>query len=185
MNCREVLLSRHRHGFTLLELLAVLLLTGLLASVAVASFRAARRIANLQQATGGLTALDAAARREAASLGRPVQLLFNLDEQVVQAIDVGMELHRVIDQVTLNGSLRIERIVTPDQSLSAGQIALPCTPASSSHAALTPSYALRIVDDPGPGSIQKEQWILVAGLTGQITTPIDENTVTQIFNPRK
>ncbi|MCC7409231.1 MAG: prepilin-type N-terminal cleavage/methylation domain-containing protein [Phycisphaeraceae bacterium] len=178
-------MPRRRHGFTLLELLAVLLLTGLLASVAVASFRATRRIANLQQATGGLIALDAAARREAASLGRPVQLLFNLDEQVVQAIDVGVESHRAIDQVALSGSLRIERIVTPDQSLSAGQIALSCTQGSSSHATLTPSYALRIIDDPGRSSNPREQWILVAGLTGQVTTSIDEDTVTQIFNPRK
>ncbi|MCC7407059.1 MAG: prepilin-type N-terminal cleavage/methylation domain-containing protein [Phycisphaeraceae bacterium] len=178
-------MPRRHHGFTLLELLAVLLLTGLLASVAVASLRAMRHIADLRQAVSKLVALDASARGEAASLGRPVQLLFNLDEQVVQAIDVAVEPHRLVDQVTLNGALRIERIVTPDQSLSAGQIALPCTPGSSSHAALTPSYALRIVDDPGHTSNPREQWILVAGLTGQVTTPIDENTVTQIFNPRK
>ncbi|MCC7407257.1 MAG: prepilin-type N-terminal cleavage/methylation domain-containing protein [Phycisphaeraceae bacterium] len=180
-------MPHRRHGFTLLELLAVLLLTGLLASVAVASFRATRRIADLRQAAGGLIALDAAARREASSLGRPVQLLFNLDEQVVQAIDVGVEPRRVIDQVTLSDSPRIERIVTPDQTLFSSQVALPCTPAGAfamqSHAAFTPSYALRIVEAPGPSSTPKEQWILVAGLTGQVTTPTNENTVTHIFAP--
>ncbi|MCC7409030.1 MAG: prepilin-type N-terminal cleavage/methylation domain-containing protein [Phycisphaeraceae bacterium] len=178
-------MSYRHHGFTLLELLAVLILTGLLASVAVASFRATRRIANLQQVTGSLIALDAAARREAASLGRPVQLVFNLDDQVVQAFDMTVEPRRIVDQVILSGSPRIERIITPDQSLSAGQIAIPCTPGSSSHAALTPSYALRIVDDPGHTSNPREQWILVAGMTGQISTPTDESTIVHIFAPRK
>lgn len=183
-------MPHRRHGFTLLELLAVLLLTGLLASVAVASFKATRRIAHMRQAVEELAALDAIARREASSLGRPVQLVFNLDDQVVQAFDMTVEPRRLVDQVTLGGALRIEQLITADQSLSSGQLALFCTSggafASENHNASTPSYALRIKeDDGGHTSNPQEQWILVAGLTGQVTTPIDENTVTQIFNPRK
>jgi prepilin-type N-terminal cleavage/methylation domain-containing protein len=162
-------------GFTLLEMLLVLALGAVLATAAAVSLASSRRAASARDVAGQVGHFDRLAREWAKRSGRPARLTFDLDRG---------DLRRTTDDAAdrndpragssalhLVGDAHIAKVVRARESATAGQVSVPCSPRGQ-----TPSYAVLLA---GPGG--QRQWLVVAGLTGQVSTVTDEREVEDIF----
>lgn len=163
-------MHRRRRAFTLVELMAVVLLTALLATAVSLSLVHSRRIVQLQEVLDQLAFQDRLMRQQARQANRPARLLFQLDQDRVARVD-SADPQVSGSCVQLPRGYRIDRLRLPGGEASMGEIALPCS--ANGH---TPTYALRISAPQG-----QRQWIVVAGLTGQVQKEMDENTIHQLF----
>lgn len=153
-------------GFTLLELLGVLVIGGLLVSIASLSLTGPRRAMQLDDALGQLQWLDAQARHEALRFGEPIMLVFDLDQQTVvlrpsgeggqpaPAAEGNAPLSR---SWTLPGQLTLDRLWLSGQVVDRGVVGVPVGIDGQS-----PSYGVCVT---GAGS--SSRWLLIAGLSGQ------------------
>jgi prepilin-type N-terminal cleavage/methylation domain-containing protein len=162
-------------AFTLLEMLLVLALGAVLATVAAVSLASSRRAASAKDIAGQVAHFDRLTRDSARRSGRPARLTFDLDRGDLRRTldDAGDRSDPRAGMSTLHlvGDARIAKVVRARESATAGQVSVPCSPRGQ-----TPSYAVLLV---GPGA--ERQWLVVSGLTGRVSTATDEREVQDIF----
>lgn len=172
--CRQISITARRLGFTLVELVAVLILTALLAAAVSVSLKGVRRDVALDDSAARLRAYDGATRDAARLAGRPLVLRFDLSAAVVSRLDPESQQARGTALPLRAGasprdreSVTIDRMMTPDGEAAAGEVDVLC-----SARGWTPSYAVLLA---GPNG--RREWVLFAGLTGEARTIRDDRQV--------
>jgi prepilin-type N-terminal cleavage/methylation domain-containing protein len=159
---------RRNSAFTLVEVMAVVLILALLAGAAAWSFARPLTRARTSEAIDLITSFDASSRLAARRFGRGVDMQFELSDQALIRREGGQVTYRV----NLPPGFAIEQIRTAGRVRDAGEVTVEC-----SRMALSPSYALKLI---GPGGL--ERWLVVAGLSGQVTAARDDADVDAILN---
>ena len=146
---------------------------GLLATAVTFSFRKPLRLARQREAREQIRFLDASARRYATRFNRPVRMIFDLDANTLQHRDGG-PAGRANGGITYRGTLpagyRIDAVRTADRRGGGGRIVIDCSPLG-----LSPSYAVHL------GGTESQEWMFVAGLSGEVSTFTDERQLDSIF----
>lgn len=159
-----------RRGFTLLELLAAVVLAALLATATSLSIAGATRVSRVEDAIEQMRALDRMTRAMARGTGKPLQLLIDIDAQRIKSVErdtqnaVGRELH-------FGDGIKIEEFCRSGKTLPAGTMGIPV-----SNRGLSATYAIRLASEG------RSTWVLVLGLTGQMIELSDEPQVKQILS---
>ena len=146
-------------------MVAVLLLA-LLASAAALSFSQPIRAARSQDAIDQLRTFDATVRQAAVAAGRATRMVLDLRTGTIARSDGGTERYRT----TLPPGYRVDQVRIGDRTVDTGQALIDVSPLGISR-----TYALRL---HGP---TVDQWLLFAGLSGQLTLVIDESNLDAIF----
>ncbi|MEM9109976.1 MAG: prepilin-type N-terminal cleavage/methylation domain-containing protein [Planctomycetota bacterium] len=181
-------------GFTLVELLIVLVLAGLLTGLAAISLRHSMRISTIEQAADLIQAADRQCREQAERHGRPVTLRFSPGrgswQRVVHASGEvssawAVELTESTDNrggYTLGPGVRISRIWTPHNSFTdsgtdelAAQFTLPIAYSSSG---TSMDYAITL-ETTGEEQVQ----LLFLGATGQCVYSTENDIPPAYFEP--
>jgi prepilin-type N-terminal cleavage/methylation domain-containing protein len=153
-------------GFTLIEMMAVVIIMALLATAAALSFARPMRVARARDAVDQVRSLDASARQFARRVGRPIEIVFDLSN--------GTLARRDHDEIAFQSSLprgcRIEEVRSAGQSFSLGEASIQCAPSGMSR-----TYAVHLL---GP---ELDRWLLFAGLTGQVTQVNDVSQLDDIL----
>lgn len=167
--------ANSRTAFTLVEVLAVVLLTGLLASLAFVSLGGLVASARVDDAAASLAAYDRLTREAARRFDRPTRLVFDLETARVA--------RRPADPVRdgeppapllLPAPLAMERVVVAGRRYDSGEVAVDCSAAGH-----TPSYAVMLRGTGG-----QRTWVFVAGLTGQSRRLEDDEAVDEVIQLR-
>lgn len=161
---------RPRSGFSLLEVLLVMVLLGLVAALAAGSMVSPRRSLSLQDALQQVAACDRWVRRDATRSDSRRELLLDLDlGRVVCLVDGGRSPGP--QAARMAQGVGIAEVRTVGGRITAGKLVLSC-----SSVGVMPSYALLL---KGPGGQQR--WVVFAGLTGQHDEVPDEQTAQDIL----
>jgi prepilin-type N-terminal cleavage/methylation domain-containing protein len=182
MTAEGAIVPGARSAFTLLEMLIVVALASILATVTAVSFAGAYRSARARDVADQVARYDRLAREASRRFGRPGRLTFDLDQGVVSRTPAagtapegdepsGDRGGTTPAALHLPAGFRIARLVSARTTATAGRVSLPCSTRGQ-----TPSYALSIVGPKGDGS-----WLIVAGLTGKVQSAIDANEAEDIF----
>jgi prepilin-type N-terminal cleavage/methylation domain-containing protein len=187
-----------RRAFTLIEVMAVVMILGLLVGATVWLMVDDARRASRADAVGRLAQADRLARLAAKRLGAPCVLRCDLDAQRVRRIvraEGGRE--EVSHAVRLPPGCRIAEITLPEgprrstrarrtragRTVDAGAVDIAYSTAGRS-----PTYALRLVCEDGrgrrtdaEGEEHADGWLVVAGLTGQVMVVQDEEEIDNLF----
>lgn len=163
---------RRTDAFTLVEMVAVLALAGLLAAAATLSVEGLGRDARMDDVMDRLAEYDQLARASARQAHRPVTLWFNATRGAVERIFEARDGEPDAGQAVfhLPPGFSIERVMAAGGRDPGADLKL-----AVSEAGRSASYALRI---RGAGRVR---WILIAGLTGDLTWPKDEREIDNIF----
>ncbi|MCG8648616.1 MAG: prepilin-type N-terminal cleavage/methylation domain-containing protein [Pirellulales bacterium] len=169
-------MAQHRYraaGFTLIELMVVIVLLGLLAASAAMMVRLPLEQARLQQSISQLRVLDALAR-ERAKQGATIQLLLDLQENSARLVDHrGQEVAPAMR--LMGGNQFIGLLGLEKRSETLRWIAYDRFGTSS-------SFAVRI----GSGAEQeREQWLLILGMTGQSYLTDDRVLIDEIIQTQR
>ena len=145
-------------GFTMIEILAVMVLLGLAAGVVAVNIRGPMRRASLEEVVGRIVDFDGQTRAIARRQGRPLRLRVDLYAGRLARTDAesGEELGA---PAVVPGGWRIEKLRVRDEQIGSGTATL-----SGSRRGLSPSYALLLVGPHG-----ERRWLLCAGLSGHFT----------------
>lgn len=160
-------------AFTLIETLVVVVLLGIISTAAALTFRSSLQSAASTDAIEQIKYLDSTSRQRARHFNQPVQIIFDLANSTLSRREGGK---RNQDSFTasLPRGFSIDQINIAGQSTFNGEISLTSSPAG-----FTPSYAAHLI---GPNF---DQWLLFAGLSGQLTLINDEQTVQDILAPTR
>jgi prepilin-type N-terminal cleavage/methylation domain-containing protein len=147
---------KSRRAFTLIEMIAVVVILGVMAGAAAWSFRSSIESASARDVIEQIRFLDSTARQRAMRIGRPVEIVFDVSESAL----VRREGKRSEESLrtTLPRGYRIEQVNVSGRGMFDGEAAIVCSARGQSA-----SYALRVV---GP---QMDQWLLFAGMSGQVS----------------
>ena len=156
---------RHRHALTLVELLAVLSIMSILAAGVSVSLRGPYASLRLREAVEQLRAVDRMTRDHARRFGRGATLTLSGSS----GLSVSSEGHRE-RRFTLPPAVRVATVVLPGRRFGdgSGEVAFSGNGTSVSYGVC---IQLR----------EQEQWLLVAGLTGQVTEMADEEDIRDLF----
>lgn len=157
-----------RHAFTLVEIVAVLLLVAVLGATVTVSLNATRRASRLQDAVERLKDYDGAARERARSSGRAMRLRFETGTARVQRVDASTGWPEG-PTLEFDGAVAVERVWTASDGAASGDVVC-------SSRGQTDSYAVLLA---GPSDAR--QWILFAGLTGEARLLKNDAQVEEIF----
>ncbi len=151
-------IDQHRSGFTLVELMVVLLIMGLIAGVVALRFHGVVAGARGEVLMDRIENLDATARSHARLHGDESTIWFDLERQQVRVIH-----DEAADQAQTGGSIvefdgrwRLVAVHTAETSSRGGQV--PIAMASTGFGS---DYVLEMTDQGG-----NVRWLTVAGLTG-------------------
>jgi prepilin-type N-terminal cleavage/methylation domain-containing protein len=160
---------KRRTAFTLIETIVALLILGIMAGAGAWSFRSSLQSASSRDVVDQLRFLDSTSRQRAQRFAQPVEIIFDISESILSRRD---DKRRTEDsfRTSLPRGYRIDQINISGRSSLDGEISITCSP--NGH---TPSYAIHLL---GPDF---DQWLLFAGLTGQLTIIKDEATVQDIL----
>jgi prepilin-type N-terminal cleavage/methylation domain-containing protein len=156
-------------AFTLIELLAAILLLGIISTAAALTFRSSLQSASATNAIDQIKYLDSTSRQRATRFNQPVEIIFDLTNSTLSRRE-GSKRNDESFTASLPRGYSIDQVNIAGNSIFNGQASIPCSPAG-----LTPSYALHLI---GPNF---DQWLLFAGLSGQLTVINDEQTVLDIL----
>ncbi len=159
-----------RSGFTLVELMAVMVVLGLLASVTVWTVSGQIAMARNQLALDQLTLADRQLRDHARRVARPMDLIFDLDHGRLYRAPGGVTSPD--KWATLEGSLPLQDIRQSGQKYSARQVAVRFRGDGTST-----SYAVRL-KAPKKG---ESAWILFVGRTGQRVIVTEERSLESLL----
>ncbi|HDZ22418.1 hypothetical protein LCGC14_0409240 [marine sediment metagenome] len=159
-----------RRGFTLLEIVLVLLIVSIIASAVVVKLQSPLQNARLEDVVGWLGQFDRITRTYAHRQDRPVRMIVDLDKRQLRRMD-SSESENLGPPLQLPARCRIDALRLPTETLTRGSIAIVC-----STGGLMPTYAFRLVETGG-----RSRWLLVAGLTGHVTTFDDEDRFNKIW----
>ena len=157
-------------GFTLVELLAVLVIASIIAAAVVLRLAGPMRSAQMRGVLGEIAAFDRLTRTEAVENDRAMTLVIDLDAGAFRRRGPGGD-ERGVAPLSLPSGFRIARAWLPDRELSVGRAAVTC-----SRLGLTPSYAVLI---EGPG--REYRCVLVCGLTGEVVEVKDEKEIREVL----
>lgn len=157
-----------RTGFTLLELLAVLLIIGIFCSIAVYCLAGPYQQARRQHVVERIAQLDEQLRTATRRFGRSGELTIAFREGTVET-SVGKNENG--HKVQLPADLALDQVRTAVRNESYGRIVIPFT--GEGHSA---TYAVRLKPREGV-----PQWILFAGVTGQFVRVQNERDIDAIF----
>ena len=158
-----------RSAFTLIELLAVIVLLGIISTAAALTFRSSLQSASSNDAMNQLKYLDSTARQRAQRFNQPADLIFDVSNGTISRRD-GSKRNEESFTAALPRGFSIDQINIAGNSIFNGEASVPCSPAG-----LTPSYAVHLI---GPNV---DQWLLFAGLSGQMSIFKDEQAVLDIL----
>ena len=143
-------------GFTMIEVMVVLLLAALLATAVMASFSGVRQRAQAREVIEEIELFDRFTRQECQKLGQSEQVVVDMSESQLSRVHPGGQQIQGTPLV-LPSNIKIDRAWVGNQKAEYGQINLICSPQG-----LTPSYALHLV---GPKT--ESRWLVFAGMSGQ------------------
>jgi len=152
-----------RHGFTTIEMVAVLFLTGLLAGMTALSLASPRQAAELGEVADHLTYCDSLLRDAARRDHRIGRIHFDSAAGVVS--DASVSPPRILYRLTNNWS--IDRLISSGADPASDAMTVPI-----SAAGLSPSYGIRL----SRGS--SSRWLVVSGMTGQVRECKNEQEAT-------
>jgi prepilin-type N-terminal cleavage/methylation domain-containing protein len=158
----------HRSGFTLIEMLVVIALAALLASIVAVSLTGAYRSARLEDAAGRIATYDRQTREYSRRFGSAGRLVFDLGRGVVTRAG---ENQVAAGSVTLPAGVHISRVLIAGGFVASGQASVPV-----SRDGQTGSYAVCLTSAKA-----EEYWIVTAGLTGKTVKVRDEREAQDIF----
>lgn len=175
-----------RRAFTLIELLAVVVLLGLLAGATAWSMTGELRRANQEDVVGELRYLDQSARLGAIRRGHRCALIFDFGQQQVRRIiDPGGNDEEIAGRYAIPQGLEIDRLLVAELVDGRGERDQRTEPRTVSGGTATiafgqggrgTSYAARLSNKDG------STWLVFAGLTGQMTRVNDGGTVDKLFS---
>ena len=155
-----------RHAFTLIETLIVLLILALLSTAVTLSLAGPLRKARAGEALAKVEEAVTTSRAHAIRFARETRLTIDL-EQSTLSHQVSRNESRPFP---LPSPYRISDVRTTERQHTSGTVPLVISPSGA-----FATFALRV---EGPDF---EQWLLVSGLTGEISRVPDESTVQSIF----
>lgn len=170
--------GRRRAAFTLIELVAVMLILALLIGAATLALGGVRREAEMSDVIDRLRAADETARRQAHRLDEPAELVFDLRRNRIEH-SRGRDRRggRGDGHWTLPRGFSLERAWIEGHGSSSHQIAVGFS--SLGH---SPSYALAVRGpSPPEGDGRPRRLLLWAGLSGQMKEPEDESQLETIL----
>lgn len=158
-----------RGAFTLIEIIAVVILLGLLATLAAWSFSGPLRRAQFDQALEQVRYLNATSRALARDTGQLVTMTFDLDRGEVSRSQ-GRRGGAAVYRASLAPGARIDRVRTATDDRTSGTAEVAVSPLG-----LSPSYAVRLA---GPNW---RRWVFVSGLGGDARVIRDDSEIAAIF----
>ena len=160
-----------RPGFTLVELMAVMVVLGLLASVTVWTVSGQIAMARNQLALDQLTLADRQMRDHARRVARPMDLIFDLDQGRLYRAPGGVTSPD--KWATLEGSLPLQDLMVSGQKHNARSVAVRFRGDGT-----CPSYAVRLK----PLNKQSQaEWIVFVGRTGQRVIVTEEHSLESLL----
>jgi type II secretion system protein H len=161
------------HGFTLIEMLVVIALAALMATVVIVSLAGSYRAARTEDVAGQIAMYDRLAREHARRFGLAGRLVFDLGRGTVTRAAVEGGDAPVLQRAALHlpSAVRLSRVVTAGGAASGGEVSIAC-----SRSGQTPSYAICLT-----GAKDEEYWVITAGLTGKTLRARDEREARDIF----
>jgi prepilin-type N-terminal cleavage/methylation domain-containing protein len=153
-------------GFTLIEIMAVVIIMALLATAAALSFARPMRVARARDAVDQVRSLDASARQFARRFGRPIEIVFDLSNGTIAR----RERDVIAFQTSLPRGCQIDEVRAGAQSFSLGEASIQCAASGMSR-----TYAVHLL---GP---ELDQWLIFAGLSGQVTQVNDVSQLDEIL----
>ncbi len=164
-----------RRGFTLVELMAVMVVLGLLASVTVWSVRSQVATARNQLALDQLTLADRQLRDHARRVARPVDLIVDLDSGRLFRAPAGTT--SPAQWAPLEDSLPLESLLLNGQKFTSRQVAVRFRGDGTS-----PSYAIRLKSvAKGKSKASENEWIVFVGRTGQRVIVTEEHSLENLL----
>jgi prepilin-type N-terminal cleavage/methylation domain-containing protein len=162
-------IAKARSAFTLIELMAVLLLVGLISVTAMLRFGATTRKAQFEWSLGRLMAADRVLRNHCLTCGEPGRLQFEIGRgRLERVFKTQREAPSVVE---LGPRMRFTRFLGAERHAETGEVTVDYSPDGT-----TETFAIEI---EGPGD--QSAWILFAGLTGQTRRFEDRRDVERIF----
>ena len=146
-------------AFTLIEVSAVLVLIGLMASAAALSLRGAYRGAQMKDVVSRIKTLDRSTRRHAEQSGQPGEICINPTIGKISFTTRNNEHLGLLPVVLPHGYSITDVQVSPSNTVEGGDLRISCT--AQGH---TPSYAL-VLNGPN----EQTRLMVFAGMSGQIT----------------
>jgi type II secretion system protein H len=161
-----------RRGFTLIEMLVVIALAALMATVVIVSLAGSYRAARTEDVAGQIAMYDRLAREHARRFGLAGRLVFDLGRGTVTRAAVEGDAP-ASDSAALHlpAAVRLSRMMTAGGAASSGEVSIDC-----SRGGQTPSYAICLT-----GAKDEEYWVITAGLTGKTSRARDEREARDIF----
>ncbi len=164
---------RQPKGFTLIELMVIILLTGLLATVVSLSLAHSARSAQMEDVLKQIAYRDNLLREYAHRFARPCTLVFQLDEGSIRGESLQDGNSGAQQQLyRLPSRFRMLRLISPASDVRVGELAIRCSAAGR-----TPTYAVLLED-----SKQQRQWLLLAGLSGQSQRVKLDDEIEKLFS---
>lgn len=173
-----------RGAFTLIEVMAVVVLLGLLAGSAAWSFADDAQRSFREKAIGQITHADSMARLAARRLGKMNVLRFDFDKQELSRVTFSDELSEsVTHSLKMPSGHRIDRIIVPQipylanasQNNTFSEVDSGVLEIAYSTEGRSVSYAVKLISKDYRG------WLILAGLTGQVTLNNDESEIKNLF----
>jgi prepilin-type N-terminal cleavage/methylation domain-containing protein len=158
-----------RRGFTLVELLAVLVLLAILAGSAALSLRGPYRAAQLENALESAALADNQVRDYARRCGKPAQIVVRIETGAiagVTAADGFVDVARFRTHVAC-----LDEVIVGGRRSDCGETAIPVSPRG-----WTPTYALRFQMSKGG-----HRWLAFLGVTGQTLRIDDERELETLW----
>ena len=159
-------------GFSLVELVAVIALLAIFASLAGISVRGHIANARLELALESIEALDGRIRDEALRRQSPDELRINVDRGKVYQSGAGRKLPSS-RTVALGDTVQIDRIRIAKRESRHGELRVLVSLHGQSD-----SYALRLSTSTG-----RKVWLVVLGATGQCLRIEEEKDVASLLSP--
>ena len=154
-------------GFTLIEIMAALVLMGVLSAAVVVNLSGPTRAARMEDAIGQVRQYDRMTRAAARRSGAADVLTFDLSRG---------EIHRAANSaatwVSIAQPIRIDRLLLPGRRVETGRADVPISADGRS-----PSYAVRLI-----GPQDEARWLFIAGLTGATIQPENDRDAQALFD---